>query len=726
MARAHFLDAIESGEMKARTTYWMALLALQWFAFAAPVEAAQPHTIPALREWSDAQGSYVFGANARIVIDAASAESVSATASVFAADLLSLTGFTLPVLVDTVPQPGDITLALGANDSAIGEEGYLLTVADHISIQGRTDAGVFYGTRSVLQMLRQGFEIHAGSARDWPDYPERALMVDVGRKFFSLAFIERHVKELAYLKLNYLHLHLSDQWANGYGFRLESASHPEITSAGHYGKADIANLIALARTYHVTVVPEVDVPAHATALLAPHPTLALPGRPDKLDLSNPAGYVLVQDLLNEFLSLFPAPFWHTGGDEYLAPAEYASFPQLLTYAQQQYGPAAVAPDTYIGFVNWIDGIVKAHGKQLRAWDDVYGVTGTEAPKPDIVLEMWWPYILPQDALSKGHTIMNCQSATLYYVLGGYAGNPANLYEQWAPNRQWVASLDSYGNPASWIDLPASTPGLRGGKFHVWCDSPDAQTEEQVQDGIAPHLRGLAQNSWGSPRLVPSYSQFLAIIDPVGHTPDWGPDFALVASSTTASVTAGQTASLSLRLASISGFTQQVALTCAPVGSAPGVSCSVSPTPATPAAGTSVSAVTVSVATTAAQAAALGVPGAGPGRVRMAGFAAASLWLVLAFSLKRSGTKARAVQVICLAALVGGCGSSSGAGSTPTPTPTPIPGTPAGTYTLAVTAASGSLAHSISMSVTVVAPRGRRAGLSPRGASAPPATPFGRP
>jgi hexosaminidase len=675
------------------------------FALAAGVQAAQPHTIPALREWTEAQGSYVFGANARIVIDKASAESVSATASAFAADLLALTGVAVPVVVDTVPQPGDLTLALGSNDSSIGEEGYLLTVTDRISIQGHTDAGVFYGTRSVLQMLRQGFEIHAGTARDWPDYSERALMVDVGRKFFSLAFLERHVKELAYLKLNYLHLHLSDQYGNGYGFRLESASHPEITSAQHYSKADLANLIALARTYHVTVVPEIDVPAHATALLAPHPSLALPGRPDKLDLSNPAGYALVADLLNEFLPLFPAPFWHTGADEYLAPAEYANFPQLLTYAQQSYGPAAVAPDLYIGFVNWIDGIVKAQGKQLRAWNDLYGVTGsTQTPNPDIVLEMWWPYILPQDALRKGHTIMNCQAATLYYVLGGYAGNPANLYEQWAPNLQWVASVDSNGNPTSWTNLPASTPGLRGAKFQVWCDSPDAQTEDQVQDGIAPDLRGLAQNSWGSPKLVPSYSQFLRIVDPVGHTPDWGPDFALMASSTTATVTAGQTASLSLRLASISGFNQPVAFTCAPAGSAPGVSCSVSPTAATPAAGANVSTVTVSIATTGAQSA--------------AGFTAVSLWIGLAlatgFSMKRSGTKARVLQVVCLAALLGGCGSSSGPSSAPTPTPTPNPGTPAGTYTLVVNATSGGLAHSISVSVTVgAAPRLRRPAAQPR-------------
>ena len=479
-------------------------------ALVQPARAEQPWTIPSLQEWKDAAGSYQFGANTRIVVDPASAGALSTTASLFRGELAVLTGLTVPVVVGTSLQTGDISLALGAADSRIGEEGYLLTVADRITIGASTDAGVFYGTRSVLQMLKQGLEIPAGTARDWPDFSERALMLDM-ETYYSLAFLQRHIKDLAYLKLNYLHLHLSDNQF----FRLESSSHPEVVSAQHYSKAEIADLIELARGYHVMIVPEIDVPAHSGAMLARHPDLALQGHADFLDLGNPASYALVADLLNEYLPLFPAPFWHTGTDEYLTRNDYSQYPQLLTYAHQLYGPTASYQDIYIGFANWIDGIVKAHGKQLRAWNDIYEVVGsTQAPNPDIVLEMWWPYLTPQDALAKGHTIINSELYTLYYP-----ADKVNLYENWAPNKQWVTSVNYLGNPV-FVDLPASTPGIRGGKVHVWTNTSGAAVEQQIQDGLAPLLRGVAQNSWGSPKLTPTFGAFAGIMGAIGDTPDW--------------------------------------------------------------------------------------------------------------------------------------------------------------------------------------------------------------
>ncbi|MGD0046950.1 MAG: family 20 glycosylhydrolase [Bryobacteraceae bacterium] len=486
------------------------LMTIELCPLVQPARAAQPWTIPALREWTDAAGSYTFGAGTRIVVDPASANDLSTTASTFGGELAVLTGMTVPVVIGASPQPGDISLALGATDSTIGEEGYLLTVADRIAISAQTDAGVFYGTRSVLQMLKQGLTIQAGTVRDWPDFSERGLMLNM-EAYYSLPFLERHIKDLAYLKLNYLHLHLSDNQE----FMLESSSHPEIVAWQHYSKAEMTDLIELAREYHVTIVPEIDVPAHAQAILTPHPDLALPGSPDKVDLGNPASYALIEDLLNEYLPLFPAPFWHTGTDEYLAFGDYSKYPQLLTYARQLYGPNAVYQDIYIGFANWVDGIVKAHGKQLRAWNDLVGVVGNvETPNPDIVLEMWWPNVLPQDLLAEGHTIINCEAATTYFPV-----DPNNLYENWAPNQQWVTSYNFYGTPI-FEDLPASTPGIRGGKLHVWTNASGAAVEQYVQDGLAPELRGLAQNSWGSPKLTPTSAAFASIMNAIGDTPDW--------------------------------------------------------------------------------------------------------------------------------------------------------------------------------------------------------------
>ena len=667
------------------------------------VEAAQPRTIPALRQWTDAAGFYTFGAGSRIVLDATYAAELSTTASVFSNDLLTLTGLAIPVITGAGSvQAGDIYLTLGATDPELGQEGYLLTIADSVAISAPTDAGVFYGTRSLLQMLRQGFQIPAGTARDWPDYPERGMMVDTGRKFYPVEFIARHIKELAYLKLNYFHLHLSDQDAyGGYGFRLASVTHPEITSAQHYSSAELQSLLALAQAYHVMIVPEIDVPSHALPLLAPHPELQLPGTTGKVDLSNPASYALIRDLLDEFLPQFPAPYWHTGGDEYLADWEYANYPQLQTYARQLYGPSANGQDLYIGFVNWVDDVVQAHGKQLRAWNDLYGVTGNiNTPRSDIILEMWYPYLSPQDALTKGHTILNCSLLTLYYVLGGdwLTNDPANtinLYENWAPHRQFPDPTNSW--PGS-INLEPLTPGLRGGKFHVWCDYPDAQTVEQVQKGIANHLRGLAQNAWGSPKLVPTFEAFLQIIDPVGHAPDYGPDFTLTAVTTSATISAGQQATYSLQLTPLMGFNEATFLSC--TSDAPAAACSVTPPNLVPS-GTPASPSTITVAVqTSPMSSAAGFP-AWPrpvfpfGPLCLGLMIAGMAWRTRQLCAARTRSALLALAPLLLFGLLLSPSCASAVKTSPPPVRTP-----AGNYTVTVLASSSAIIHRLDLSLTV--------------------------
>jgi uncharacterized protein (TIGR03437 family) len=117
-------------------------------------------------------------------------------------------------------------------------------------------------------------------------------------------------------------------------------------------------------------------------------------------------------------------------------------------------------------------------------------------------------------LAKGHTIINSELYTLYYP-----ADKVNLYENWAPNKQWVTNVNYLGNPV-FEDLPASTPGIRGGKLHIWSDTSGAAVEQQIQDGLAPLFRGVAQNSWGSPKLTPTFGAFASIMGAIGDTPDW--------------------------------------------------------------------------------------------------------------------------------------------------------------------------------------------------------------
>ncbi|GLV83243.1 hypothetical protein Slala03_29320 [Streptomyces lavendulae subsp. lavendulae] len=476
-------------------------------AAARAVAAAAPQTVPALRQWTpSATGGYAFTAAARIVVDPAAAGLFSGEAATFAEDLTALTGHEVPVVTGT-PAAGDI--GIGPVDTALPPEGYRMTVGPALTLRAATATGAFNATRTVLQLLHQSTTVPAGTAVDWPDKAERGLMVDQGRKFFTVEWLRRHIRELAYLKLNYFHFHLSDT----YGFRLESSTHPEIVSTDHYSKQDIADLVALGRKYHVTIVPEIDTPGHMNAVLAAHPELRLKSAagvssPDFIDLSLPASYALVKDLVTEYLPLFPAPYWHIGADEYVT--DYTKYPQLLAYARAHYGPGATAKDTYYGFVNWADDLVRAAGKTTRMWNDgIKSGDGTLTPHPGILVEYWYTYgLTPQQLAAAGHTVANASWTPTYYVLGGAKPDTKWMYETWTADRfEGGATLaDPAGNPGSLL--------------HVWCDNPTAETEDQIAAGIMYPLRALAQQTWGSPKPVPTYAAFTPIVAAVGHNPAW--------------------------------------------------------------------------------------------------------------------------------------------------------------------------------------------------------------
>ncbi|WP_078859872.1 family 20 glycosylhydrolase [Streptomyces sp. NRRL F-2747] len=473
---------------------------------AAPAAAAPPPTVPALRQWTAGTGTYTFTGTSRIVVDPAYAAQLTAEAATFAEDLGALAGRPVGVVTGSA-SPGDIALTLG--DPGLPAEGYRLTVGPSVTIGAGTGTGAFYGTRTVLQLLHRSPTVPAGTAVDWPAKAERGLMIDQGRKFFTVDWVEQHIKELAYLKLNYFHFHLSDT----FGFRLESSTHPEIVSADHYSRQDIAGLVALGQKYHVTIVPEIDTPGHMNAVLAAHPELRLKNgsgtaSPDFIDLSLPASYTLIKDLVNEYLPLFPAPYWHIGADEYVT--DYAKYPQLLTYARAHYGAGATAKDTYYGFVNWADDLVRAAGKTTRMWNDgIKAGDGTVTPHPDILVEYWYDYgLTPQQLAAAGHAVANESWTPTYYVLGGAKPDTKWMYETWTPDR--------FEGGATLTD-PSKNPGSL---LHVWCDNPAAETQEQIAAGIMYPLRALAQQTWGSPKPAAAYADFTPIAAAVGHNPAW--------------------------------------------------------------------------------------------------------------------------------------------------------------------------------------------------------------
>ncbi|MDD9375959.1 family 20 glycosylhydrolase [Streptomyces sp. ZAF1911] len=475
----------------------------------------KPQTIPALQEWTGGTGSFSYTSATRIVRSSTNATTLATTSQVFADDLKSLTGQAPAQTTGTTAdlRAGDIYLALGSTDTQLGTEGYALSATDKITITARDDRGAFYGTRTILQLLKQSTSIPQGTARDWPLKPERGLMVDVGRKYFTPQWLRDHVKELAYLKMNYFHLHLSDSQ----GFRIESSSHPEIVSYEHLTKKEIQDLIALAAKYKVTIVPEIDAPGHLRHVMNVHPELQLvtntgTPQPDYIDLSKPAAYTFMKELYEEYLALFPGPYFHIGADEYRVGA-YSQYPQLLQYAKDHYGANATGEDVYLGFINWANDIVRSKGKTTRAWNDGVGGGTAVTVNPNIILEFWFNIgLTPQKHIDNGHLISNDSWNPTYYVVG--TGGPGAVGSQWGYDT-WDPDLFQ-GNQTI---TDASDSKNLGSKIHVWMDR-DTATQERVAADIKDGLRMLAQRTWGSPKLLTPWSSFKTLITTIDRNPAW--------------------------------------------------------------------------------------------------------------------------------------------------------------------------------------------------------------
>lgn len=467
-------------------------------------------------------------------------------ANLFCDDILHLTGADYEATMGAgQEQPGDIHLALESSETGIGQEGYDIKIDDAIKIRAKAPAGVFYGTRTVLQLLNQSLSIPSGWARDRPRYPERGMMVDIGRRHFPLEWLKAYIREMAYLKLNYLHLHFTEDS----GWRIESEKFPEIVSDQHLTKDDVRELIEFADRHFVTIVPEIDMPAHFGAALEPFPEYQLEnaaGRTEdqfvsgKLDITNPDALEFARELIEEYISLFPGEYWHIGTDEWMLPGQSALYPQLEEYAQEQYGSDANAHDALLGFINWADEIVRSHGKQTRMWHGAATHGNVVEINSDIVTDWWNDYAPlepypdtpdPQELLDNGHDVMN---AGWYptYLTGTH--DVGTAYESWRVhefhgewngkwNRQYAYASQhclSHPLPPTHVPPPAEVspdePRNLGSKLHVWGDS--IESRDEIENLLYPRLRMLAQKTWESPLLTPDYEHFELIMEYVGHAP----------------------------------------------------------------------------------------------------------------------------------------------------------------------------------------------------------------
>ena len=485
-----------------------AVLAVLAIALAIPAAAAAenpaPEVVPSVREWSGGSGSFALEPRSRIVAESGA---LADEAKLLRDDLAEVTGFELNVVTGKGPKHGDLFLSDHGAPAAIGQEGYVLKIGEWIELRAGDDAGVFYGTQTVLQMLRSS-EGHRtlprGEARDRPRFRERGYMLDAGRKFWSPDYVMQTIREMAYLKLNTLQLHLSDNNA----FRLVSDRFPYLAAPEAYTKADIRRFEAAARKYHVTIIPEIEMPAHAGAIRKVRPDLGLDCQTfgTTLDVTRREVRDFTAALIDEFAPLFSGPEFHIASDEYPGRLHQEDCEPLVRYAEERgFGSTA---DVFVDFINEMNTVVRSHGKQtvIWSWFDV-DQQPTIAPDTNIKIETWTtegtggghgpPGYDPQHYLDQGYEVVASPSDKLYVTPGlGLLPDPRFLFEEWEPLEH---------------------PRLDGYMISVWADGVITHPDSSFDTHLRRPREAMADRVWGGPRRG-TVADLFARADAIGSPP----------------------------------------------------------------------------------------------------------------------------------------------------------------------------------------------------------------
>lgn len=391
-------------------------------------------------------------------------------------------------------------------------EGYVLdTRGPGIRITGRDAAGLYYGTRTLLQLLHrtdEGWSVPRVLIEDAPRFAYRGVMLDVARHFFDVDDVKAFIDRAADLKFNHLHLHLTDDQ----GWRIQIDSWPLLTeraassdasggAGGFFTKADFGQIVDYAAERHITIVPEIDLPGHTHAVGVAYPDLVEEpwlteasideakrlGQPtpehgepyagwgvghSSLRLHDERIYGFVTDVLTEVAAMTPGPYLHIGGDECLG----------------------TSPDDFAAFFERATRIAAETGKTPVAWHEAGAVQNLA----EGTIGQYWGSVEPHGS--------HAEHATHFVVRGGrLIMSPSDrTYLDIKPSADFPLGLAWAGivplqvaydwDPADVVGVPEDA--ILGVEAPLWTET--VETLEQADTLLYPRLFAHAETAW-SPR-----------------------------------------------------------------------------------------------------------------------------------------------------------------------------------------------------------------------------------
>lgn len=394
---------------------------------------------------------------------------------------------------------------------AATDEAYTLKVTSgRIEITGATVQALYRGMQTLCQLAYDARALQHVVIKDAPRYADRGVMIDVSRHFFGKEFLKKQIRQLAMLKINRLHLHLTD----AEGWRIEIKKYPRLTQmaawrptsswkewrkqgskycekgaagayGGYYTQDDIRELVAYAKAHFVTLVPELEMPSHSEETLAAYPELSCSGQPyvnRDFCVGNEDVYVFWRNVLKEVTELFPGTEIHIGGDE--ASKQAWKTCEKCQAMMKKHNLADVdALQSY--FAERISAIASELGVTIVGWDDL--MSGG-APKGSTV-QIWGDVSKAQKAVKDGHKVI--LSPANYLYLDKYQDYPLSQPESIGG---YLPLADVYAFGAVLDTLAFAHPQLvRGVEACLWTEY--VPTEQHVEMMLYPRLYALSEVGW---------------------------------------------------------------------------------------------------------------------------------------------------------------------------------------------------------------------------------------
>jgi hexosaminidase len=431
----------------------------------------------------------------------------------------------------TPSDSGVIRLQLNQpKDRLTGTEGYLLKITPQkVLISANTAAGVFYGIQTLWQMAGESPRaLPAAVINDYPRFPYRGVHVDVVRHFMPFESLFPLIDQMAAHKLNVFHWHLVDDQ----GWRLEIKKYPKLTEVGawrvdhenlhwnsrplqqpgekatyggFYTQEQVGQLVKYAQERHITVIPEIEMPAHAMAALAAYPELSCTGQ----NLGVPPGGVwpithifcagkeetfhFLEDVLTETIELFPSTIIHVGGDE-ADKTEWKKCPLCQKRIKEEGLSNEHELQSY--FITRIEKFLNQHNRKLLGWDEI--LEGGLAPEASVM--SWRGEEGAIAAAQSGHYAVMTPTSHCYFDY--YQGDPALEPLAFGGN---VTLRKVYGfEPVPAALTEAESKYILGAQANHWTEF--ILTPDHLQYMMFPRLAALAEVVW-SPKDNRNWDDF---------------------------------------------------------------------------------------------------------------------------------------------------------------------------------------------------------------------------